>query len=179
MKEGSRQYLIGQYVEKHRQDKRYGAGRTFHGQVHAWLVFEGYRTVVDFGCGKGGLVRHLQAEGFEVQGYDPAVPEFMTPPTVAADAVVCLDVLEHLSRESLQKELRLMAAMANGGAFLNIATRPAYHTLPDGRNCHEIVEPWEWWEQELKKAFRAFEIEPAHVEEHQATVVLRRRNRES
>jgi DNA phosphorothioation-associated putative methyltransferase len=49
------------------------------------------RTILDFGCGRGGDVRRLQAAGFEARGWDPHYrPE---PPPAPADVVLCSYVL--------------------------------------------------------------------------------------
>ena len=49
------------------------------------------RTILDFGCGRGGDVRRLQAAGFAARGWDPHYrPD---PPPVSADVVLCSYVL--------------------------------------------------------------------------------------
>jgi hypothetical protein len=47
--------------------------------------------------------------------------------------------------------LRHIFLLARRGAYLVIATRPARELLPDGRNAHLIIQPPEWWVEQLKK----------------------------
>jgi 2-polyprenyl-3-methyl-5-hydroxy-6-metoxy-1,4-benzoquinol methylase len=110
----------------------------------------GAETVLDYGSGKGSLKRAL---GLPVAEYDPAVPEHAAEP-VAADLVVCSDVLEHIEPECLDEVLDHLKQLAKKVGFFVIATRPAKKHLDDGRNAHLIVEDREWWMRKLEQRWR-------------------------
>lgn len=118
-------------------------------------------TVLDFGCGKGGLKDRL---GNFVSEYDPAIPGKDGDPS-PADLVVSTDVLEHVEPEYLEAFLSRLASLSNKAAFVVIATRPAKKTLPDGRNAHLIVKGDGWWRRKLQRWFVVVSerIDPAGV----------------
>ena len=99
-------------------------------------------SVLDYGCGKGNFARSMP--GFIVIGYDPAVPDYDSPPE-PADLVICTDVLEHIEPDCLDVVLDDLQRLGRKGVFLTIATGPAGRTLPDGRNAHLIQQPSDWW----------------------------------
>ena len=102
----------------------------------------GAKTVLDYGCGKGGL--GLALSHLLMTGYDPAVAGHEGTPE-PADLVICTDVLEHIEPECLEEVLDDLRRCALKGVFLTIATRPAKKFLADGRNAHLIQEPMTWW----------------------------------
>ena len=115
-------------------------------------------SILDYGCGKGLLKQGLAGlprVGTEadlagrVREYDPAIPGKDAAPA-PAELVVCTDVLEHVEPVYLDAVLDDLRRLTLNVAFLNIATRPAEKTLPDGRNAHLIVEPSAWWLPKLK-----------------------------
>lgn len=118
-------------------------------------------TVLDYGCGKGDLVRALTDDGFMATGYDPAVSEFHHRGYVEGlhDYVACTDVLEHIEYEWIDAVLAEISDTARRGAFLVISLRKAQKLLPDGRNAHLIVEPEPWWYIKLETYFSDFDIE--------------------
>lgn len=123
-------------------------------------------SVLDYGCGKGTLA---QALDFPITEYDPAVPGKTKKPD-PHDCVVCTDVLEHVEPEYLDNVLSHIARLMKVSGLLVIATRPANKTLPDGRNAHLIVEPWEWWEQKLSEFFHIRTIDIDTTEEGEVAV---------
>ena len=123
-------------------------------QVHHIAAKCGLKKLLDYGCGKQMLRQCLEPLGYEVTCYDPAFPETATPPE-PHDFVVCMDVLEHIEPECLADVLKDLQRVILDVGFFMVATRPSIKTLPDGSNCHRIVEPMEWW---LKKLSEYFEI---------------------
>lgn len=106
-------------------------------------------SVLDYGCGKGLLQKNLP---FEILQYDPAIEEHSARPT-PRDIVVCTDVLEHIEPECLDAVLDDLKNLTNKVALLNVATRKAVKTLPDGRNAHLIVQPKSWWLPKIEERF--------------------------
>lgn len=99
------------------------------------------RDILDYGCGKMMLQKGLP---FPIQNYDPAMPECMRRP-VAADLVVCTDVLEHIEPACLKAVMDDLTTLTRKALFINVACRPANKTLPDGRNAHLLIETPNWW----------------------------------
>ena len=58
----------------------------------------GIKSLLDYGTGKGNVVKKLRGElsGMQVDGYDPAVEEWGEHPNQKYDILTCLDVLEHV-----------------------------------------------------------------------------------
>jgi hypothetical protein len=140
-----------QNVELHRRPEGFGGD----GKKHAERILEyarelGARSICDYGCGEGTLkatIVPLGWSGFFAE-YDPGMPgkEHLPKPV---QLVACTDVLEHIEPEYLDAVLAHMYALAEIGAFLSIATRPANKVLPDGRNAHLIQESPQWWVDKL------------------------------
>lgn len=141
-------------AELHRDPKGFGGD----GKKHAERVYDyarklGARSVCDYGCGEGTLKPALRKLGFEgfVAEYDPAMPgkEALPKP---AQLLACTDVLEHIEPDRLENVMRHQFLIAELGAFMTVATRPANKVLPDGRNAHLIQETPDWWVEKLLAA---------------------------
>jgi cyclopropane fatty-acyl-phospholipid synthase-like methyltransferase len=103
--------------------------------------------ILDYGCGKGDLVRELAELGYSTAGYDPAVPEYQDEPEGVFEYIVCTDVLEHVEPEHLDDVFRHMRRLLapNGAIFFSIGLVPAVKTLPDGSNAHKIIKTADEW----------------------------------
>lgn len=118
------------------------------------------RNVLDYGCGKGSLVKTLEGLGYDAHGYDPAIPEYSARPQ-PADVVICTDVLEHIEPEHLEAVLDDLRGLTKTLIFLIVSTRMAKKTLPDGRNAHLIVRDQRYWLEDLMKRFRLIKFHSA------------------
>lgn len=128
--------------EAHEKFPRWGHG---HADLHLQTVLAMKpASVLDFGCGKGGLVRALQAAGVDAAGFDPGVAEFELFPERHFDLVTCLDVLEHVEPEHLVSTMERLVT-AGDRAYAVISTVPAKKLLPNGQNAHLIVQPARTW----------------------------------
>lgn len=112
----------------------------------------GVKKFLDYGCGKQSLKAALEPFGYEVTGYDPAIPGLDSPPEPHL-FVVCTDVLEHVEPECLDAVLADLHRVTRKGCFMVIATRPAGRTMVDGSNPHRIVETQDWWAAKLSERF--------------------------
>ena len=126
-----------------------GFGGSGWKQAQNVLAFAGElkaTSILDYGCGEGTLRKELIKLGYtgNIFEYDPAVKGKDILPKMA-ELVVCTDVFEHVEPDRLPAVLNHFEKTAIKGAYVVIATRLANKTLPDGRNAHLIVQPYEWW----------------------------------
>ena len=106
----------------------------------------GANRFLDFGCGKGGVVRKGKEVGLDVTGYDPNVPEFEQFPDKRFDLLFSFDVLEHIPLNVMPTALDGCVRLADVALFvphLGLANT----ILPNGENAHcTILAPSEWVE---------------------------------
>lgn len=105
---------------------------------------ENCKTILDYGCGKGTLVKTLSDAKIPVAGYDPAMPQFSKLPE-SADLVSSVDVLEHIEPECLSEVLNHLGHLTRKILFVAISMTPAKRKLSDGRNTHLLIERPEFW----------------------------------
>ena len=107
------------------------------------------RSILDYGSGTGSLAAHLRRQtNLLVSEYDPV---FFPVTPQPADAVACVDVLEHIEPDKLDAVLDHLWSLTRKGLFLTIALRKARAVLPDGRNAHLIVQNYQWWLKKLDR----------------------------
>ncbi len=136
----------------HRDPKGFGGDGKKHAErIRGYALKIGARSICDYGCGEGTLKKALRALKFEgfVAEYDPGMPGKNALPK-PAQLLACTDVLEHIEPDKLDAVLAHQYAVAELGAFMTIATRPANKILPDGRNAHLIQETPAWWLDKLE-----------------------------
>jgi hypothetical protein len=144
---------LNQQLHAKRAD--YGCKSARHGPK-VLSILRGYKadTVIDYGCGKGDLVRFLQKHGKKVVGYDPGHPDYTAKPSQPAALVTCTDVLEHIESDCLADLLTELRALSEKGLYLVIALRPdSSKLLPDGTNPHKIVQTLDDWLADFKDAW--------------------------
>lgn len=142
-----------QLEELHNNPKKFSNGRKAYKIVSGFLKENQLESLIDFGCGKGGLidcVKELHPEIKKVSGYDPGNPEFEILPKDKFDALVSTDALEHVEPQYIDDTLKTINSLFTKACFLRIACYPAKKKLPDGRNAHLIVEKPEWWIEKIK-----------------------------
>lgn len=135
-------------AEKH-QDHSFGTRDVVPPILDQVLKSNNVQTVVDFGCGKGNLVRRLKNDysNLTVFGFDPANPEFASIPD-KVDLIFSTDVLEHVEPQLLDKTLSDLCGRCRVQYHL-IACHYASNILPDGRNAHLIVRTPDWWQNKF------------------------------
>ena len=109
------------------------------------------KSILDFGCGKGKLVEHLQSTypNIAVSGHDPGNIEFDNSlDSVFVDLLISTDVLEHIEPEFIDSTLKYLSKKSRYVYHL-IALSPSRLVLPDGRNAHLILESKEWWRKKF------------------------------
>jgi hypothetical protein len=126
-------------------------------------------TILDYGSADGKFKKQVERRGLlegypEIQCYDPGIPEYWDEPDPAW-FVMCIDVLEHIEPEYLDKVLQHMHDKCiqhmhdkcTHRFLFHIAMSPAKQILPDGRNAHLIVEDEQWWRERLEPYFLMLE----------------------
>lgn len=141
------------YTYLHDHDERYGTGGAFASKI---LEFEP-DSVLDYGCGKGGLVKYLLSKGVRAVGYDPNVFEYQQRPT-KQDMLISTDVLEHIPENELSIVLADMLSYKPRLMFHVISNRKASRILPDGTNAHKTVKDTLWWFDKLKESFLNYDV---------------------
>lgn len=111
------------------------------------------KSILDYGCGKARF-HPKEWSGLEVAKYDPAVPEFSTPPPAGKtfDLVICTDVLEHIPMQDVDSFIARVAFKrgATGFMFFSVCCRPAHRILPNGDNAHATIQPPAWWRKKFE-----------------------------
>jgi len=122
--------------------------------IKEMLKKHGATDVLDYGCGKA---KHYKVDKIhhewgieEPHLYEPAIPGMDVLPDKNFDAVLCVDVLEHLEGRELFVCVLNVISYANVAAFFAITCRPAKKNLPDGRNCHITIQSPMWWRGYIK-----------------------------
>lgn len=150
-------------AELHSREPAYGTtGRRYVEIIRRLAREHDARHVLDYGCGKQNLWKALKDE-FEFRNYDPALPGLDAPPD-PADLIACIDVLEHVEPDYLEKVISDLARLTLKVAFLTIATRPSGKQLADGTNPHRIIESPKWWGERLEEHFRIVKVEISNSE---------------
>lgn len=128
-------------------------------------------TVLDFGCGTGRAAARIAREGFKVVGVDIAynaldeavagsfpflvsaiedVPENV----LFADYSLCVDVLEHLPRDRLDKAIERIADCTYRLAFIRVANFEENHGGPMiGEPLHLSLMDANGWQAALSEHF--------------------------
>jgi hypothetical protein len=149
-----------------RKRQRWGAdGHKFAEIVLRYAQEIDAATVLDYGCGEQTLAVALKSH-IRILGYDPGIAGRDAAPK-PCDLTVCLDVLEHVEPDRLDKVLGHIFCVTAKAAFFVVATRPANTILPGGRNAHLIIESAEWWADKIMQA--GFRIDLQETKEGRET----------
>lgn len=121
--------------------------------LRPWIKLRRPGSILDFGAGQSKFLDALNLpDSIELLRFDPAIPEYATRPDHKVDLLVSIDVLEHIEEPDIPQTLRDMRHLCRD-ALIVIDTKPAKHLLPDGRNAHVTLRPFEWWQEKLATAF--------------------------
>ena len=123
------------------------------GKFTEYMTYWRPSTLLDYGCGKGTILRHLEFlyPETKITGYDPAVSEYVDLPATTYDVLFSNDVLEHIEPEYIDQVLQHMSSLYKDFMWLRIDTIPARKTLPDGRNAHLILKGKKWWLRKINE----------------------------
>lgn len=130
---------------------RFGNGSKVFPEIHAIVNHYKPKSILDFGCGHGALIKDLSLAHpqLDITGYDPGNTQYSKLPNREFDLVVSSDVFEHIEPQYFVQTLQTINNIMKCTGWFRIACYPAKKHLPDGRNAHLIVEPPQWWRQQL------------------------------
>ena len=147
---------IEQYKILHSKDSTYGVtGGAYIDEVCLFIDFLKPKTVLDYGCGKGALIKELSQryQNIEFYGYDPAIPGRDKLPVEKADFVINTDVLEHIPEDELPLLIKEISQISQN-VFFVLHHYPAEQILPNGENAHCTVKPPSWYYELLGRYFK-------------------------
>lgn len=136
-------------------------------EIRLFLMKTPCRTLLDYGSGKGKQYDTIFRSPLEpdklsclkdywelesITCYDPAFPPFEKLPEGKFDAVICVDVLEHVPEKDLGWILDEIFSKANKMVFVSVACYPAKKELRTGENAHSTVQPPHWWRSRIAKS---------------------------
>ncbi len=157
-------------IEMHYRLPTYGIGEKWAPFVMKLASEVGAKSVLDYGCGKGGLKYSLlEAHAtFKIHEFDPAIPGKQTPHY--ADVVICADVLEHVEPQFTVAVVEELCLLANKALFVSVSCITGSKFLADGRSAHVNVQAPEWWES-LFASYGKFERVKSAPHEYAAVLV--------
>ena len=111
------------------------------------------KSILDYGCGRSDLAAHFWLDGERrIARYDPAIPRFSVMPEENFDLVLCLDVMEHIPMENVDRIFGELKARGSNVVF-TISTKLARAKLPDGRNAHVTLLSHREWLRWIEATF--------------------------
>lgn len=177
VKQEEREQAKYESVWKDEEYRQFSPGlRSLHVfDLPARLRNAGVKTVLDAGCGSGKLMKALieiDPPAFKVRGLDIATncldayfrgreSEFLdigclwdpTAYTCTFDAVICVDVLEHIPTEKIPAVLENLRKSAGKYCYLGIALHhDHYGPKLLGEPLHLTVKEPSWWFAALERA---------------------------
>tara|TARA_R100001244_G_scaffold111660_1_gene82609 strand:+ start:1156 stop:1788 length:633 start_codon:yes stop_codon:yes gene_type:complete len=160
--------LVEKYKTIHDKGLGYFNGKSllkYISHVQQKLLVHECKSLLDYGSGKGLLYTDQCSEVYPLlsggkpisrplqelwnltkhQCYDPAYEEHSVKPKGKFDAVISIDVLEHVNEDDLEWVLNEIFSYSSKMVFLNIACFKAAKHFEDGENVHISVFNPEWW----------------------------------
>ena len=161
------------YLHRHRE----GYGRTKGDRCRASKTTDFIKktlpvgaTVLDLGCGRGGLIRNLLANGYKPLGveFDPwliandlrrlharlgDIANLSWAADGSFDAAVAQDSLEHLpSAEVAAHTIAEIARVARTMILVSVGISDPVHVIEGvAYHVHPVQQPPEWWYAEVGK----------------------------
>jgi hypothetical protein len=150
------QNYIDQYIEMHKHPNMFPGQQTILISKYISPILNRYScsTLLDYGCGKAlQYFNHALHKkwGVKVALFDIGVPEYSVKPEGVFDAVICIDVLEHIEEHNVLEILKEFNDYSTKVVVVSIATRPAKKHLPDGRNAHLTIQNDDWWFEKIQQ----------------------------
>ncbi len=146
---------IEQYKQLHKQEKDYGNSKDFLEELCLVIDFLKPKTILDYGCGKGGRIEELKKiyPNIDIYGYDPAIEGKDFLPIHKVDLVINFDVLEHIPEDEIEDVVKKISSISQNVYFGLHHALAVFH-LPNGENAHCTVKPIFWYYELFNKYFK-------------------------
>lgn len=130
--------------------------------VDSWIKTNKFKAVADIGCGKGNYLKSLK-DKYDITGVEPS--SFLCDGVLKQykvinsdilsvegkwDALYCMDVLEHIMPEDIDKTVSKLSKLAKH-ALIGIAN---HSDRWDGVELHLIQEGYPYWQELLEKHYK-------------------------
>lgn len=152
----------------HREIPEYGvACLNYVGTIASIINERRFKNMLDYGAGKGRIVpaiaNMIEAEEFEINLYDPGIPQIAKTPE-PAELVTCIDVLEHVEPQYTLSVLHDLQRVTQKLCFITIGMVPASKILSDGRNAHINLRTTQVWMLFLLDKFQlVYAVDKGHT----------------
>ena len=151
------------------------------GPMLGLLAKHNVKTVLDAGCGSGKALKKLLDAGYDAKGVDITLDGLIDKSLVkncvattlwdiplkeGYDAVICIDIMEHIPTTKVRDVLRELSRLCKGFAIFQIALQPdGYGKAIDDVLHLSLFKP-EDWTARLNRHFNSvkmFECTPQYV----------------
>jgi cyclopropane fatty-acyl-phospholipid synthase-like methyltransferase len=140
------------YKQMHKDPNVFGGDSTkiYAKQISELVTKFNVSSILDYGCGKGlqytrDRIHHEYFNSIMPELFDIGVSDYEHLPSGTFDAVISIDVLEHIPEIQLEDVLKQIYSKATKCVFLGIHSHKAKKYLPNGDNVHCTIHPVEWW----------------------------------
>lgn len=133
--------------------------------VLEWVKRNGFKEILDVGCGRGHYLKMLTENNIKATGLEPS--EYIVSTLGGYDVInddilgevksgrkweglICMDVLEHIEPEKIDLNLKALSLMSRH-AILGIAN---HSDVWHGVELHLIQQGPSWWDEVLTKHFK-------------------------
>lgn len=161
---------IEAYRKMHSSQPGYGAGLRHYEYIALIIKSYGFKSALDYGCGKGRMADSLNASGLVVcSKYDPAIESICTKPEERFDFVINTDVLEHVPKDLLDEVIGDFKVYSNTAVVIPHLGKAAA-VLPNGENAHCTILTPDEWSNILKRHYKFVQLHQ-HDSPHHALFV--------
>lgn len=161
---------IDAYRQMHSSQPGYGAGLRHYEYIALIIKSYGFKSALDYGCGKGRMADSLNSSGLVVcSKYDPAIESICTKPEDKFDFVINTDVLEHVPKDLLDEVIGDFKVYSNTAVVIPHLGKAAA-VLPNGENAHCTILTPDEWSDILKRHYKFVQLHQ-HDSPHHALFV--------
>jgi len=146
------------YRQMHEDPLMFGGDTTkmYVKQINELITKFNVSSILDYGCGKGfqytrDRIHHEHFNSIMPALFDIGVSDYQHLPSGTFDAVISIDVLEHIPEIQLEYVLKQIYSKATKCVFLGIHTHKATKHFANGDNVHCTIHPVEWWIELVSK----------------------------
>ena len=145
---------VQHYRDMHNNTLDFGTGTGHVTQILILLYHLNADKILDYGCGKGVLATSVENYfNIDVDRFDPAVKEFLRPPSKKYDALLNTDVLEHIPEEELDCFINKLFDLSQCSILIPHLELSGVF-LTDGSNVHCTIKTPEEWKEVFERKWQ-------------------------